>query len=90
MGATAVQTVAHADEAKPYRGLFFISADSTEALKTRLAAELEQMRQGKLPPSVIPFPSDLEKTERLSIDYADEQELIKRAERALKGFDSGS
>ena len=86
--AAAVQPLVQAATVKPYRGLFFISADSTEALKTRLADALEEMRHGKMPPSAIPSPLDLAKPERLSIDYADEQELIKRAERALKGFDS--
>ena len=92
--ASAVQTAAAAEpvlaQATPYRGLFFISADSTEALKSRLAASLEEMRRGNYPPSVIPSALELAKPERLSIDYADGEELLKRAERALKGFDSES
>ncbi len=72
----------------PYQGLFFLSADSTQQLKAKLAASLEQIQAGVIPPSVLPGADELARTERLAIDYKDEAELAKRAERALKGLDA--
>ncbi len=79
---------AAAAAAKPYRGLFFISAETSDALRAKLASALEEMRAGRLPPSTMPAPDQLALSERLAIDYGDAEELIKRAERALKGFET--
>ncbi|HMN59944.1 MAG TPA: beta-ketoacyl synthase N-terminal-like domain-containing protein, partial [Anaerolinea sp.] len=72
----------------PYRGLLFLGAESTTELKQKLAECLEGIRRGQIIPSHLPEPSALRQPERLAIDYKDEAELLKRAERALAGFDA--
>ena len=71
-----------------FRGLHFLSANTTAELKGKLQNSLSQAQQGSLPPSQIPSPDQLSATERLAIDYGDRDEFIKRAEKALKAFDS--
>ena len=76
------------EEVKPYRGLLFLSANSSEELRKALVEVIERVKNGANPPSGVPSPSDLEKNERIAIDYGDKEEFLKRAERALKGFDA--
>ncbi len=71
-----------------FRGLHFLSANTTAELKGKLQNSLAQAQQGALAPSQIPSPDQLSATERLAIDYGDRDEFIKRAEKALKAFDS--
>lgn len=72
----------------PYQGLFFASAETTTALQQRVAGQLEQIKAGMVYPSRIPAVTDLRQAERIAIDYADNDELIKRLEKALSGFDT--
>ncbi len=72
----------------PYRGLFFASADTVQGLKNEVENALRQAQEGKVPESRIPSVEELERPERITIDYGDREEFIKRAERALKGFES--
>jgi len=74
----------------PYRGVYFASADTGEGLKHEVEKALRQAQQGMLPESRIPSVEELERPERIAIDYSDQDEFIKRAERALKGFESAS
>ncbi len=71
-----------------FRGLHFLSANTTAELKGKLQNSLSLAQQGSLPPSQIPSRDQLSATERLAIDYGDRDEFIKRAEKALKAFDS--
>jgi len=75
-------------QARPYRGVLFLSADSVNELRQQLDKMLEQARQGVQPHCEIPTADVLARPERLAIDYGDLDELIKRGERALKGFDA--
>jgi acyl transferase domain-containing protein/NAD(P)-dependent dehydrogenase (short-subunit alcohol dehydrogenase family) len=71
-----------------FRGLHFLSAQTTGELKEKLQASLLQATQGNLSPSKLPEADQLSLPERLAIDYGDNDEFIKRAEKALKAFDS--
>ncbi len=73
-----------------YRGLLFLSADSTAELKTELEKTLENARAGRLPEQTIPSPERLERSERLALDFESTEELIKRCEKTLQAFESGS
>ena len=75
-------------ELKPYQGLLFLSGDSRLDLKQSLEVVVEQARQGQLPPRECPSAEQLSRPERLAIDYMDVEELLKRAEKALKALDS--
>ncbi|GAP15606.1 polyketide synthase module [Longilinea arvoryzae] len=71
-----------------YRGLLFLSADSTADLRTALEKTLEDARQGKLPGQNVPAPEALARSERLAMDFENGEELIKRAEKTLKAFEN--
>jgi acyl transferase domain-containing protein/NAD(P)-dependent dehydrogenase (short-subunit alcohol dehydrogenase family)/acyl carrier protein len=71
-----------------FRGLHFLSANSTSELQEKLRNSLQQATQGSLPPSKLPDADQLTLPERLVFDYGDNNEFIKRAEKALKAFDS--
>jgi len=73
---------------KPYRGLLFLSAATPAELREALTAVIAKVKEGAQPPSGVPTPAELARPERIAIDYADKDEFIKRAERALKGFDA--
>ena len=73
---------------RPYQGLLFLSAGSNFELKTSLLVALEQVRQGQLPEKICPTAEQLARPERLAIDYADSEELLKRGEKALKALES--
>lgn len=75
-------------EITPYRGLFFLSADTVPQLREALSEQIVQMKAGSIPPSTLPTRDAIQRQERLVIDYGDPAELLKRAERALKGFDA--
>ena len=81
---------AAAPVAAPYRGLLFLSGSSVEELKQHLTETLEAARRGVLPPNRIPTPEQLAQPERLVIDYGDAAELVKRAEKAFKGFETNT
>ena len=72
----------------PYRGLLFLGANSSVELKQRLSTVIEQARQGHLPPRQFPDPVEVAAPERLAIDYEAADDLTKRAEKALKGFEN--
>ncbi len=76
------------DEAHPYQGLYFISADSKSALKQKLEEGLASIQNGQTPPSKCPARDEASRSERLAIDYENEDELVKRCEKALSAFET--
>ncbi|MDR3574305.1 MAG: SDR family oxidoreductase [Anaerolineaceae bacterium] len=72
----------------PYRGLLFLGANSSAELKQRLTAAIDQARQGHLPLRQLPSAAEVAASERIAIDYEAAEDLIKRAEKALKGFEN--
>jgi malonyl CoA-acyl carrier protein transacylase len=71
-----------------YGGLLFLNGHNTEELKQRLTAVIAEARDGHLPPTEAPTPEALGVPERLAIEYTGAEELLKRAEKALKAFDN--
>lgn len=73
---------------QPYRGIVFLSGENAQQLKEQLSQIIEGARQGQLPPSQLPDEPAVTKPERLVIDYSSAEELIGRAEKALKTLDN--
>ena len=73
-----------------YRGLLFLSADSTAELKRQLELTLESARKGQMPEQSVPSPDALARSERMAMDFENLEELIKRGEKTLKAFESDS
>lgn len=73
---------------KPFNGLLFLSGNSSAELQSKLNTVLQQTRQGILPPSRVPSAEEVRQEERLAIDFADADELIKRGEKALKALET--
>ncbi|MRS02898.1 acyltransferase domain-containing protein, partial [bacterium] len=71
------------NDAHPYQGLFFISADSKDSLKQKLEASFNSIKNGQIPTSKCPTRLEVSRSERLAIDYENPEELIKRCEKAL-------
>ena len=70
------------------RGLLFLSAESTEELRTSLTQVLEDARSGRLPDRKMPSTQQIAQPQRLAIDFADAPDLLKRGERALNALAS--
>lgn len=75
---------------KPYRGLLVLGADDAAGLKARVNAALEDARAGRIPTGKLPSAEELIKTERLAVDFAEGNELVKRLEKALTTFELNS
>ncbi|HWR66747.1 MAG TPA: beta-ketoacyl synthase N-terminal-like domain-containing protein, partial [Bellilinea sp.] len=73
---------------QPYRGLFFLGAETTEELQFKLTQGLQAARTGQIPPRQLPSADALERPQRIVIDYENAAELINRCEKALKGFET--
>jgi malonyl CoA-acyl carrier protein transacylase len=71
-----------------YGGLVFLNAHNADELKQRLATVIAEAKTGVLPATEAPSPEALGLPERLAIEYTGAEELIKRAEKALKAFDN--
>ena len=84
----SVSPTSGSGDLKPYQGLLFLSEDSRLELKQSLEVVVEQAHQGQLPPRECPSAEQLSRPERLAIDFADPEELLKRAEKALKALES--
>jgi malonyl CoA-acyl carrier protein transacylase len=76
--------------AEHFRGLLFLSANSLPELRAKLEESISQAKAGTLPASKLPDSQALSLPERLAIDYADNDEFLKRSEKALKGFEGNS
>jgi acyl transferase domain-containing protein len=72
----------------PYQGLFFASAKETNSLKAKIEFQLAQIRSGVQFNSHCPTPEELAEVERLAIDYASDEELVKRLEKTLSAFEN--
>ncbi len=77
-------------EISHFRGLQYLGADSLQELKTKLENIILLAKNGSLPPTILPDAQALSFPERLVIDYGDIDEFLKRAEKALKGFESNT
>ena len=86
----AAVPVASSNELKPYQGLFFVSADTVDGLKSALQNEIDALKNGKSFDSKLPSREQVAKAERLAIDYTDSTELLKRAEKALGALDNSA
>ena len=75
-------------ELKPYRGLFFLGAQSASKLSELLARSLHQAKLGHLPENTCPTAAQVSQPERLVIDYEDLKEFVARAEKAAKALES--
>ena len=73
---------------KPYRGLFFLGAESASELSEALTKTLHQAKLGHLPENTCPTAEQLGQTERLVIDYENLKEFSARAEKALKALET--
>ncbi|PKN89964.1 MAG: beta-ketoacyl synthase, partial [Chloroflexi bacterium HGW-Chloroflexi-7] len=76
------------NDAHPYQGLYFISADSKSALKQKLESGLAAIKNGQIPASICPTRDEVSRSERLAIDYENSEELVKRCEKALSAFET--
>ncbi len=78
-----------AKEVKPYRGLLFLGANTKTELQSKLAQVLEAAKNGQTPACRLPLAAEVQRVpERLAIDYSDAEDLVKRGEKALKGFEN--
>ncbi len=75
---------------QPYRGVFFLGAESAVELEAKLASALQEIRSGELPPRLLPSSDALARSERIVIDYSDSAELLSRGEKALKAFETNA
>ncbi len=75
-------------ELKPYRGLFFLGAQSASKLSELLARSLHQAKLGHLPENTCPTAAQVSQPERLVIDYEDLKEFVAHAEKAAKALES--
>jgi malonyl CoA-acyl carrier protein transacylase len=73
---------------KPYRGLFFLGAESASKLSESLTKNLHQAKLGHLPENTCPSQAQLSQPERLVIDYENLKEFIPRVEKALKALET--
>ncbi|HUO69954.1 MAG TPA: SDR family NAD(P)-dependent oxidoreductase [Solirubrobacteraceae bacterium] len=74
----------------PLRGALVLGAASTEELANELRTALAEARQGRHLDPVAPSAQTLRAPERIAIDYADGDDLVAKAEIALKIMQSGN
>src|SRR3990172_8138357 len=86
----ALTTTVTPGDIHPYRGLFFLGAETTEELQFKLTQGLQAARTGQIPPRQLPSADALTRPQRIAIDYEDAAELISRCEKALKGFETNT
>src|SRR3990172_8791788 len=86
----ALTTTVTPGDIHPYRGLFFLGAETTEELQFKLTQGLQAARTGQIPPRQLPSADALARPQRIAIDYEDAAELISRCEKALKGFETNT
>ena len=81
------QPLAH-DRLSPYQGLYFISAETKGELQKILSDNMVEFKNGSLPDSFCPEASEIQKNERLAIDFENTDELLKRCEKAASALES--
>ena len=70
----------------PLRGALVLGAESAEALGNELRTALAEARQGRHLDPISPGAETLRAPERIAIDYADGEDLIAKAELALRAI----
>jgi len=73
---------------KPLRGLVVTGAESNVAMITKLEALESKVKTGWTPQVEVPLQKDLQANIRISIDFADNAELLDKIGRALKALRS--
>ncbi len=86
---TTAVSVAPAFKA-PLRGSLVLGAESAEKLANELRTALAEARQGRHLDPVPPNAATLRAPERIAIDYAHGEELVTKAEMALRLMGSGN
>jgi malonyl CoA-acyl carrier protein transacylase len=76
------------DGLKPYQGLFFASAQSNSELKSIIQSQLDSIKSGASHVSLCPTREELERRERIAIDYATPEELVKRLEKTITALEN--
>ena len=71
---------------KPVRGILALSADTPDALKAKLEKAIGRIEQGWTPPVALPDSAEMQRPERLLIDFGDHDQLLDRVRKALKVF----
>ncbi|MEN6572626.1 MAG: SDR family NAD(P)-dependent oxidoreductase [Anaerolineaceae bacterium] len=85
--ASPAMTDAVPDEPlKPYQGLFFASASDIQALQAMVQHQIAVLKSGGTYESHCPSGQELAGRERIAIDYAADDELVKRLEKTLEAF----
>ena len=74
----------------PVRGALVLGAESEEALANELRTALAEARQGRYLEPLAPSEETLRSPERIAIDYGDGDELVAKAEIALRVMQSGN
>ncbi|MGZ4299576.1 MAG: beta-ketoacyl synthase N-terminal-like domain-containing protein, partial [Solirubrobacteraceae bacterium] len=74
----------------PVRGALVLGAPSEEALANELRTTLAEARLGRHLGPTAPSAETLRATERIAIDYADGEDLVSKAEVALRAMSSGN
>ena len=74
----------------PLRGSMVLGADSAEGLANELRTALAEARQGRHLDPAAPNAATLRAPERIAIDYAHGEELVTKAEMALRLLGSGN
>ncbi|MGZ4296316.1 MAG: beta-ketoacyl synthase N-terminal-like domain-containing protein, partial [Solirubrobacteraceae bacterium] len=74
----------------PLRGALVLGAPTEDALANELRTALAEARLGRHLGATAPTAETLRAPERIAIDYADGQELVSKAEVALRAMSSGN
>ena len=74
----------------PYQGLFFASAPDIAGLKQKIEDQYALLKSGGSYHSRCPSADELGRKERIAIDFADNEELVKRLEKTLSAFENDS
>ena len=72
----------------PYQGLLFVTGETANEVKESLNHVLTSVTQGIAPVSECPEPKEVDKPERLAIDYLNLDELAKKGEKVLKALEN--
>jgi acyl transferase domain-containing protein/NAD(P)-dependent dehydrogenase (short-subunit alcohol dehydrogenase family)/acyl carrier protein len=86
----SVRAVTTATPKAPLRGALVLGADTPGALADRLRVVRDDAAAGRLPAPTAPSPGDLAAAERVAIDHADSQDLVTKADLALRAFDAAN
>lgn len=81
-------TIQQSESLMPYQGLYFASAKDVTGLKIKIESQLAEMRSGSRYLSHCPTQQELAEKERIAIDYANDEELVKRLEKTITAFEN--